>query len=90
MSDTWGFPTVFSTKLENFLPFPLNLKHTHTPPPPGQLRAAATKAFQYLQGMPKEAYFSAFTGWISRLRKCFSVKGEYFERLKCKVYNCAS
>ena len=30
----------------------------------------------------KKAYFSAVTEWISRLEKCVSVKGEYFEGLK--------
>ena len=38
--------------------------------------------FTSVQGLPKKAYFSAFTEWISRLEKCVSVKGEYFEGLK--------
>ena len=37
---------------------------------------------QCLKGIPKKTYFSAFTDWISRLEKCVSVKGEYFEGLK--------
>ena len=34
-------------------------------PHPGQPRTAATKAFQYLQGVPKKACFSVLTEWIS-------------------------
>ena len=38
--------------------------------------------FKCLQGIPKKAYFSAFTDCIARLEKCVSVKGEYFKGLK--------
>ena len=38
--------------------------------------------YQCLQGIPNKDYFSAFTDWISRLEKCVSVKGAYFEGLK--------
>ena len=44
--------------------------------------ALGSAIFQCLQGIPKETNFSAFTEWISRLEKCISAKGEYFERLK--------
>ena len=44
--------------------------------------ALGTAIYQCLQGILKTAYFSAFTEWISRLEKCVSVKGEYFEGLK--------
>ncbi len=44
--------------------------------------ALGSAIFQCLQGIPRNAYFSAFTDWISRLEKCISVKGEYFEGLK--------
>ena len=38
--------------------------------------------YQNLQGIPKKAYLSAVTEWISRLEKCVSIKGEYFKGLK--------
>ena len=38
--------------------------------------------YQCLQGIPKKAYFSAFTEWILRFEKYVFVKGEYFEGLK--------
>ena len=41
------------------------------PPPPGQPRTAATKGFQHLQGVPKEAYLSAFTKWVLRQKNVF-------------------
>ena len=44
--------------------------------------ALGSAIYQCLQGIPKKAYFSAFTEWISRLEKCVSIKGEYFEGLK--------
>ena len=44
--------------------------------------ALGSAIYQCLQGIPKNDYFSAFTEWISRLEKCVSVKGEYFEGLK--------
>ena len=44
--------------------------------------ALGSAMYQCLQGIPKKAYFSAFTEWILRLEKCVSVKGEYFEGLK--------
>ena len=44
--------------------------------------ALGSAIYQCLQGIPKKAYFSAFTEWISRLEKCVSVKGEDFEGLK--------
>ena len=37
--------------------------------------------YQCLQQIPKEDYLSAFRGWVKRLQKCVSVKGEYFEGL---------
>ena len=37
--------------------------------------------YQCLQQIPKEDYLSAFRGWVKRLQKCVSVKGEYFESL---------
>ena len=44
--------------------------------------ALDSSIYQCLQGIPKKAYFSAFTKLISRFEKCVSVKGEYFEGLK--------
>ena len=44
--------------------------------------ALGNAIYQCLQGIPKKAYFSVFTEWISRLEKCVSVKGEYFKGLK--------
>ena len=44
--------------------------------------ALGSAIYQCLQGIPKKAYFSAFTEWISILEKCVSIKGEYFEGLK--------
>ena len=44
--------------------------------------ALGSAIYQCLQGIPKKAYLSAFTERISRLEKCVSVKGEYFEGLK--------
>ena len=44
--------------------------------------ALGSAIYQCIQGIPKKAYFSAFTEWISRFEKCVSVKGEYFEGLK--------
>ena len=38
--------------------------------------------FTSVQGIPKRAFFSAFTEWILSFKKCISVKGEYFEGLK--------
>ena len=35
--------------------------------------------YRSLQQIPKEDYLSAFRDWVKRLRKCVSVKGEYFE-----------
>ena len=37
--------------------------------------------YQCLQQIQKEDYLSAFREWVKRLRKCVSVKGEYFEGL---------
>ena len=37
--------------------------------------------YQCLQQILKEKYLSAFRDWVKRLRKCVSVKGEYFEGL---------
>ena len=37
--------------------------------------------YQCLQKIPKEDYLSAFRDWVKRLKKCVSVKGEYFEGL---------
>ena len=37
--------------------------------------------YQCLQQIPKEDYLSAFRDWVKRLKKCVSVKGEYFEGL---------
>ena len=37
--------------------------------------------FQCLQQIPKEDFLSALCGWVKRLQKCVSVKGEYFEGL---------
>ena len=36
---------------------------------------------QCLKQIPKEDYSSAFRDWVTRLQKCISVKGEYFEGL---------
>ena len=44
--------------------------------------ALGSAIYQCLRGIPKKAYFFAFTEWISRLEKCVSVKGEYLEGLK--------
>ena len=44
--------------------------------------ALGSAIYQCLQGIPKKAYFSAFTECISRFEKCVSVKREYFEGLK--------
>ncbi|MCU7801502.1 MAG: transposase [gamma proteobacterium symbiont of Lucinoma myriamae] len=37
--------------------------------------------FQFLQSIPVADYAAAFRQWISRLEKCVSVNGEYFEGL---------
>ena len=37
--------------------------------------------YQCLKQIPKKDYLSAFRDWVKRLRKCVSVKGEYFEGL---------
>ena len=37
--------------------------------------------YQCLEQIPKETYSSAFRDRVERLRKCVSVKGEYFEGL---------
>ena len=37
--------------------------------------------YQFLQQIPKEDYLSAFRGWVKKLQKRVSVKGEYFESL---------
>ena len=44
--------------------------------------ALGNAIYQCLRGIPKKAHFSTFTEWTSRLEKCVSVKGEYFEGLK--------
>ena len=37
--------------------------------------------YQCLQQISKEDFLSALRGWVKRLQKCVSVKGEYFEGL---------
>ena len=44
-------------------------------------RSFGSAIYECLQQIPKEDYLSAFPNWIKRLRKCVSVKGEYFEGL---------
>ena len=41
--------------------------------------------YQCLQQIPKEDYLSAFYGWVKRLQKCVSVKGEYFGLFVIKI-----
>ena len=65
----------------DFFLFPL-LEKTLSGRPYESRSALSSAIYQCLQGIPKKAYFSAFTEWISRLEKCVSVKGEYFEGLK--------
>lgn len=43
--------------------------------------AIGSAVFQCLNSIPRADYFAAFESWISRLQKCISVKGEYFEGL---------
>ena len=65
----------------DFFLFPL-LKKTLTGRRYESRSALGSAIYQCLQGIPKTAYFSAFTEWIFRLEKCVSVKEEYFEGLK--------
>ena len=65
----------------DFFLFPL-LKKTLSGRRYDSRSALGSAIFQCLQGVPRKAYFSAFTDWISRLEKCISVNGEYFEGLK--------
>ena len=65
----------------DFFQFPL-LKKTLSGHRYESQSALGSAIYQCLQGLPKKAYFSAFTEWILRLEKCVSVKGEYFEGLK--------
>ena len=65
----------------NFFLFPL-LKKTLSGRRYESRNALGSAIYQCLPGIPEKAYFSAFTEWISRLEKCVSVKGEYFEGLK--------
>ena len=44
-------------------------------------RSLGSAIYQCLQKTPKKDYLSAFRGWVKRLQKCVSVKGEYFEGL---------
>ena len=44
--------------------------------------ALGSAIYQCLQGIPKRAYFSAFTEWMSKLEKFVSVKGNCFEGMK--------
>ena len=44
--------------------------------------ALSSAIYQCLQGLPKKAYFSVFTEWISILEKYVNVKEEYFEGFK--------
>ena len=48
----------------------------------GSRSALGSAVCQYLNSIPRTAYFAAFRSWISRLEKCISVKGEYFEGIK--------
>ena len=63
-----------------FFLFPLLMK-THSGRRYESRGALGYAIYHCLQGIPKKAYFSAFTEWISKLEKCVSLKGEYFERL---------
>ena len=65
----------------DFLLFPL-LKKTLSGHRYESWSALGSAIYQCLQGIPKKAYFSAFTEWILRLEKCVSIKGEYLEGLK--------
>ena len=65
----------------NFFLFPL-LKKTLSGHCYESRSAFGSAIFKCLRGIPKKAYFSAFTEWILRLEKCVSVKGEHFEGLK--------
>ena len=65
----------------DFFLFPL-LKNTLSGHRYESRSALGSAIYQCLQGIPKKAYFSAFTEWILRLEKCVSVKGKYFEGLR--------
>ena len=65
----------------DFILFPL-LKKTLSGRRYESRSALGSAIYHCLQRIPKTAYFSGFTEWISRLEKCVSVKGEYFEGLK--------
>ena len=63
----------------NFFLFPL-LKKTLSGHHNESQTALGSAIYQCLQGIPKKAYFSAFTEWISRLEKCVFVKGDNSKR----------
>ena len=65
----------------DFFLFPL-LKKTFSGCRYESRSALSSAIYQRIQGIPKKAYFAAFTEWISRLETCVLVKGEYFEWLK--------
>ena len=65
----------------DFFLFPL-LKKTLSGRRHESRSALGSAIYQCLQGIPKKDYLSALTEWISRLEKCVSIKGEYFEWLK--------
>ena len=50
----------------------------------GSRSALGSAVYQCLNSIPRTDYFTAFQSWISRLEKCISVKGEYFEGMKRK------
>ena len=66
----------------DFFLFPLLLKKTLSGRRYESRIALVSALYKCLQGITKEAYFSTFTEWISRLEKYVSVKGDYFEGLK--------
>ena len=40
--------------------------------------------YKCLNSIHRADYFAAFRFWVSRLEKCISVKGDYFEEKKWK------
>ena len=48
----------------------------------GSRSALGSAVYQCPNSIRRADYFAAFWSWISRLEKCISVKGEYFEAMK--------
>ena len=50
----------------------------------GSRSALGSANDQCLNSIPRTDYFATFQSWISILEKCNSVKGAYFEGMKCQ------